>query len=402
MATMPSTIAECENAMQLPVYLDNNATTPVDPQVVEAMLPFFANVFGNPSSQQHAYGTAAARAVDRSRVAVADLIGAQEREIVFTSGATESNNLALFGVARRYRDRGRRHIITAATEHKAVLEPCKQLEREGFAVTYLPVNKYGWLDPDDVVRAFTEETILVSVMAANNEIGTLQPIREIGGHCKERGVFFHTDAAQALGKVPLNVDEMNIDLMSLSAHKVNGPKGVGALFVCGREPRPQLQPLLYGGGQEQGLRSGTLGVPNIVGFGKACELASEYRDSEPKRLFQLKNRLSEKILAELSDVKVNGHPTAHLPGLLHISFGGIDGESLMYTLKEVAVGQGSSCSAGGLDASHVLRAIGLGEQWVRGSIRFGIGRFTTEEEIDWVSTRVVETVLYLRAVAYEQ
>lgn len=383
--------------MRPPVYLDNNATTPVDPIVVEAMLPYFTRVFGNASSQQHSYGLEAARAVDRAREAVASLIGAQEREIVFTSGATESNNLALFGVARRYRDRGR-HIITAATEHKAVLEPCKELEREGFTVTYLPVDQYGWLDPDDVSRALTDETILVSVMAANNEIGTLQPIRDIGRRCKERGVFFHTDAAQALGKIPLHVDEMGLDLMSLSAHKVNGPKGIGVLFVRSRGPCVRLQPVLYGGGHEQGLRSGTLGVPNIVGFGKACELAGAYRESEPARLLRLRERLSAQIRAGLRDVTVNGHATFHLPGLLHLSFAGIDGESLMHTLREVAVSQGSSCTAGSLDTSHVLRAIGLSEQWVRGSIRFGIGRFTTEEEIDWVSERVVQTVRHLRAL----
>lgn len=383
--------------MQLPVYLDNNATTPVDPAVVETMLPFFGRLFGNASSQQHSFGLEAARAVDTARAQVASLVGAREKEIVFTSGATESNNLALFGVARRYRDRGR-HIITAVAEHKAVLEPCKQLEREGFRVTYLPVDQHGWVDPDAVAQALTDQTILVSVMAANNEIGTVQPIRDIARTCRARGVLFHTDAAQALGKIPLQVDEMGIDLMSLSAHKMYGPKGIGALFVRSRETRVRLEPLLFGGGHENGLRSGTHAVPNIVGFGKACELAYINRESEPPRLSRLRERLSTRIRAGLSDVKLNGHPTSSLPGLLHLSFGGIDGESLMFALKEVAVSQGSSCTSGSLEPSHVLRAIGLGEEWTRGSIRFGIGRFTTEEEIDWASDHIVETVQHLRAV----
>ncbi len=383
--------------MQLPVYLDNNATTPVDPVVVETMLPFFGRVFGNASSHQHSYGLEAARAIDRAREQVASLIGAREKEIVFTSGATESDNLALLGVARRCRDRGR-HIITVVTEHKAVLEPCKQLEREGFTVTYLWVDEYGWLDPDEVSGALTDQTILVSVMAANNEIGTVQPIQGIAHRCRERGVLFHTDAAQALGKIALHVDEMGIDLMSLSAHKIYGPKGIGALFVRSREPRVRLEPLLYGGGQENGLRSGTHAVPNIVGFGKACELAKIHLETEPPRLHQLRERLSTRIRSGLDDVNVNSHPTSCLPGLLHLSFAGIDGESLMFALKEVAVSQGSSCTSGSLEPSHVLRAIGLSEKWIRGSIRFGIGRFTTEEEIDWASDRVVETVQHLRAV----
>jgi len=383
--------------MQLPVYLDNNATTPVDPLVVETMLPFFGRVFGNASSQQHSYGLEAARAIDRAREQVASLIGAREKEIVFTSGATESNNLALLGVARRCRDRGG-HIITVGTEHKAVLEPCKQLEREGFTVTYLPVDECGWLDPDEVSRALTDQTILVSVMAANNEIGTVQPIQGIAHRCRERGVLFHTDAAQALGKIALHVDEMGIDLMSLSAHKIYGPKGIGALFVRSREPRVRLEPLLYGGGHENGLRSGTHAVPNIVGFGKACELASIHREAEASRLHELRERLNSRLRKGLDDVKVNGHPTSCLPGLLHVSFAGIDGESLMFALKEVAVSQGSSCTSGSLEPSHVLRAIGLGEKWIRGSIRFGIGRFTSEEEIDWASGRVVETVQHLRVV----
>lgn len=383
--------------MQSPVYLDNNATTPVDPLVVEEMLPYFSQVFGNASSQQHRYGLEAARAVDRAREQVASLVGANVSEIVFTGGATESNNLALLGAARAYRDRGR-HIITATTEHKAVLEPCKELEREGFTVSYLPVDQFGCLDSDDVDRAFTEETILVSVMAANNEIGTLQPIREIAQRCKQRGVLFHTDAAQALGKIPLQVHEMDIDLMSLSAHKVYGPKGIGALFVRSREPHVRLQPLQYGGGQENGLRSGTLAVSNIVGFGKACELARNLLESERARLLELRERLSSRIRAQLTDVKVNGHPTSHLPGLLHLSFGSLDGETLMFALKEVAVSQGSSCTSGSMKPSHVLRAIGLSEEWARGSIRFGIGRFTTEEEIDWASDRVVETVRRVRTL----
>lgn len=381
--------------MQSPVYLDNNATTPVDPIVLEAMLPFFNGVFGNASSHQHNYGLEAARAIETARQHVASLIGAREKEIVFTSGATESNNLALLGLARRCRDRGR-HIITAVTEHKAVLEPCKQLEREGFTVTYLPVDEYGCVDPDDIALALTDQTILVSIMAANNEIGTLQEIHEIAHRCNQRGVLFHTDAAQALGKIPLQVDEMGIDLISLSAHKAYGPKGTGALFVRSRKPRVQLEPLFYGGGHENGLRSGTHDVPNIVGFGKACQLAHMHLESEPPRLNRLRERLCTRIQAGLSGVKVNGHPTAVLPGLLHLSFAGIDAESLMFALQEVAMSHGSSCTSGSLEPSHVLRAIGVTEEWERGSIRLGVGRFTSEEEIDWVSNRVVETVRHLR------
>lgn len=383
--------------MRVPVYLDNNATTPVDPVVVEAMLPFLGLTFGNASSQQHSFGIEAARAVEKARGQVASLVGACEKEIVFTSGATESNNLVLLGVARKYRERGR-HIITAVTEHKAVLEPCKQLEREGFRISYLPVDSHGLLHPDEVIRALADDTILVSVMAANNEIGTLQPIREIGQCCEERGILFHTDAAQALGKIPLHVDEVTVDLMSLSAHKVYGPKGIGALYVRERRPRVRLEPLMYGGGQENGLRSGTHAVHNIVGFGKACELAGIHREAEAARIHALRERLSSRIRNGLDDVKVNGHPTASLPGLLHLSFAGIDGESLMFALKEVAVSQGSSCSSGSLEPSHVLRGIGLEEKWMRGSVRFGLGRFTTEEEVDWVGSRVIETVRHLRSV----
>lgn len=368
----------------------------MDPEVLKSMLPYFTDLYGNASSQQHSFGLQAARAIEKARAQVAALIGARESEIVFTSGATESNNLALFGAARHNRLRGT-HIITAATEHKAILEPCKQLEREGFSVTYLPVDKHGWLDPERVSQAITDKTTLVSIMAANNEIGTLQPIREIAAQCRERGVLFHTDAAQALGKVSLDVDDSQIDLMSISAHKVYGPKGIGALFVRSRSPRVLLEPLIYGGGHENGLRAGTHAVASIVGFGEACELAHARRPSEATHLSRLREKLAAKLLAGVSDVQVNGHPTAHLPGLLHLSFGGIEGESLMYALKEVAMSQGSACTSASLEPSHVLRAIGLSDKWAAGSIRLGAGRFTTDAEIDWASTRIIETVQHLRA-----
>lgn len=384
--------------MQLPIYLDNIATTPVDPLVLETMLPFFTQVYGNASSQQHSFGIEAANAVEIAREQVANIIGSEPKEIVFTSGATESNNLAIQGLAYRHREHGG-HIVTEKSEHKAVLAPCNELERQGFNITYLDVDQYGWLNPEDVDHILTEDTILVSVMVANNEVGTIQSISEIGKFCRDRGILFHTDAAQAFGKIPIDVEKMNIDLMSFSAHKIYGPKGVGGLFIRNGNPRIRLRPLLYGGGQENGLRSGTLPVPNIVGFGKACELARLQMETETVRLRDLRDRLFHRISEKLIDVQVNGHPTERLPGLLNLSIPGVDAESLIYTLKDVAISQGSSCTSGSLEPSHVLKAIGLSDERAQESIRFGIGRFNTPEEIDWVGDHVVKAVSNLRALA---
>jgi cysteine desulfurase len=380
--------------MHPPIYLDNNATTPADPSVVEAMLPYFTQAFGN-ASQQHRYGAEAAAAVDRARAQVASLIGARPREIVFTSGATESNNLAIVGVAHRSREEGT-HLVTVLTEHASVLAPCRQLEREGFTVTYLPVGGYGQIDPGSVAEAVTDRTVLVSVMAANNEIGTLHPIREIGEICRERGVLFHTDAVQALGKIPLDVEDLSVDLLSLSAHKVYGPKGVGALFVRSRQPEVRLQPLLFGGGQERGLRSGTLAVPNIVGFGRACTLCAEILDREPRRLLALQDRLFARLAERLDGLSLNGHPSARLPGLLNVRFPAVDGDALLFALKDVAVSQGSACAAGSFEPSHVLRALGVSDEQAKASLRFGIGRFTTEDEIDRAAESVAAAVTRLR------
>jgi cysteine desulfurase len=379
------------------IYLDNNATTRTDPRVVEAMLPYFTERYGNSASLTHCFGQEADEAVEQARQQVADLIGAHPREIVFTSGATESNNLALKGVAAMYRHKGD-HIITAATEHKAVLDPLRRLGREGFQITILPVDAYGRVAVEQVAQALTPQTILVSVMAANNEIGTLGPIRDLGRLCKERGVFFHTDAAQAAGKVPLDVEDMGIDLLSLSAHKMYGPKGVGALYVRRRDPRVRLEPQMDGGGQERGLRSGTSNVPGIVGFGAACGLCRQEMASESVRLTNLREQLRRGIQEQLSDVTLNGHPTERLPGNLNLSFAHVKGEALLMALRDVAVSSGSACTTASLEPSYVLKALGLDDELAHGSIRFGLGRFNTAEEADTVVQEVVRVVRYLRAL----
>ncbi|MEK7269311.1 MAG: aminotransferase class V-fold PLP-dependent enzyme [Planctomycetota bacterium] len=380
-----------------PVYLDHNATTPVDPRVFDAMRPFFLERFGNASSRTHAYGHAAADAVEAARSEVARLIAADPREIVFTSGATESNNLALKGAARAHREQGDR-LITAATEHKAVLDPCRALEREGFSVTVLPVGPDGRLEAAAVERAITDRTILVSVMAANNEVGVLGPLSEVGRITKAKGVLFHSDAAQAVGKEPLDVDALGVDLLSISAHKMHGPKGVGALYVRRKNPRVRLEPLFDGGGQEGGLRPGTLDVPGIVGLGKACELSRLEGDAERSRVRRLRERLRERIFSRLDGVRLNGHPTLRLAGNLNLSFEGVDGQALLVALKPVAaISTGSACTTGSIEPSHVLRALGVPEPLVHSTIRFGLGRFTTEGDIDRVADAVVAEVSRLRA-----
>jgi cysteine desulfurase len=384
--------------IKLPIYLDNHATTRTDPRVLEVMLPFFTEQYGNAASRQHVFGREAEQAVEQARVQVARLIGARSKEIVFTSGATESDNLALKGVASMYRKKGN-HLITVTTEHRAVLDCCKHLEREGFHVTFLPVDRFGQVTVHQVSEALTEETILVSIMAANNEIGTLQPIKEIGKLCKERDVLFHTDAVQAAGKLPLDVEEMGIDLLSLTAHKIYGPKGVGALYVRARNPRVRLEPLLDGGGHERGLRSGTLPVASIVGFGKACELCQEELSSEAARSAQLRERLWTGIANQLDHVFLNGHPTERLPGNLNLSFAYVEGEALMMSLKDVAISSGSACTSASLEPSYVLKALGVGDALAHSSIRFGIGRFNSQEEIDYVIQEIVQVVRHLREMS---
>jgi cysteine desulfurase len=384
--------------VQLPIYLDNNSTTRVDPRVVSAMLPFFSEHYGNAASRTHVFGWKAEEAVEQAREQVAALLGATPREIVFTSGATESNNLAIKGAAAMLRPRGD-HVVTVQTEHKAVLDPCRHLEHEGFRVTYLPVDRFGRVTAGQVAEALTERTALVSVMAANNEIGTLQPIKEIGRVCKDRGVLFHSDAAQAAGKLPLDVEEMGLDLVSLSAHKIYGPKGVGALYVRRRSPHVRLQPLFDGGGHERGMRSGTLPVPLVVGFGLACALCGQEMAGEAERLTQLREQLRDGILRRVPDVIMNGHPTDRLPGNLNLSFAHIRGEALLMALRDVAVSSGSACTSADPEPSYVLRAVGLSDELAHASIRCGLGRFTTEEEIDFVIREVARQVQRLRELS---
>ena len=384
--------------VKLPIYMDNNATTRTDPRVVEAMLPFFTEQYGNAASRNHPFGWTAEAAVDQAREQIAALIGATAKEIIFTSGATESNNLALKGVATMYKKKGN-HIITLGTEHKCVLDTSKRLERDGCHVTYLPVDTDGRVSAEQVKAAFTDKTILVSVMMANNEIGTIQPIREIGAVCKERGVLFHTDAVQAAGKIPVNVIEMGIDLLSLSAHKMYGPKGIGALYVRKKDPRVRLEPQIDGGGHERGMRSGTLPVPLIVGFGKAAELALNEMPEETARTYRLRERLRLGIMDALPESYLNGHPTERLPGSANISFAYVEGEGLMMGIKDVAVSSGSACTSASLEPSYVLRALGVGDELAHSSIRFGIGRFNTEEEIDFVTKLVVKEVSRLREMS---
>jgi len=384
-------------AIKLPIYMDNHATTPVDPRVVEAMLPYFTEFFGNAASRSHAFGWTADQAVDRAREQVGALIGGSGKEIVWTSGATESDNLAIKGAAYFYRDRGD-HIVTCQTEHKAVLDTCKRLEKEGFRVTYVPVARDGRVDPAVVAAAMTDKTILVSIMLANNEIGTVNPINEIGAQVKARKVLFHVDAVQGVGKIPFDVNQAQADLVSLSAHKMYGPKGVGALYVR-RKPRVRLAPLIDGGGHERGMRSGTLNVPGIVGFGKAAALAKAEMESESARLFTLRERLRKGIESQVSDTYINGSLEHRLPGSLNMSFAYIEGEAMLMGLKNVAVSSGSACTSASLEPSYVLRALGVDEELAHTSIRFGLGRFNTEEEVDYVIDVVVGKVTKLREMS---
>jgi cysteine desulfurase len=394
------------------IYMDNHATTPVDPRVLEAMLPYYTDVFGNAASRSHGFGWEAERAVDTAREEIARLINAKAKEIVFTSGATESDNLAIKGVVEFYRDKGN-HVITAATEHKAVLDTCKALERKGMAtVTYLPVDRHGMVDPDQVRRAITDKTVLVSIMYANNEIGTINPIGDIGRVARERGVLFHTDATQGVGKLPLDVEAMHVDLLSMSAHKLYGPKGVGALYVRAKNPRVRLTPLIDGGGHERGMRSGTLNVPGIVGFGKACELCRLGMADETQRMVALRERLREGLFGALDEIYLNGHPVHRLPGNLNVSFAFVEGESLLMGLNgsthpiavgespaAIAVSSGSACTSATLEPSYVLKALGVGDDLAHTSIRFGLGRFNTTEEVDYVVERVVHEVRRLRELS---
>ena len=377
-----------------PVYLDHQATTPLDPRVLEAMLPWLTGDFGNAASRQHAFGWAAESAVSAAREEIAAALGAEPGEIVFTSGATESNNLALLGAARAARGRGN-HVVTSAVEHRAVLDPCRQLAAEGFEVTVLAPDETGRTAVEAVAAALTERTVLVSLMAANNEVGTLNPVAEIAALCASRGVLFHTDAAQAFGKVPFDV-RSGVALASLSAHKLYGPKGVGALYVRAR-PRVALSPIVFGGGHEKGLRSGTLNVPGIVGFGAAVRLASRERDVEAVRLAALRDRLDAAIRGALDGVTLNGHRVERLPGNLSLSFAGVDGERLIASLRDVAVSSGSACTTASAEPSHVLRALGVPDALAKATIRFGLGRFTTAAEVDFAAAEVVEVVRRLRS-----
>ncbi|MGH9816702.1 MAG: IscS subfamily cysteine desulfurase [Candidatus Acidiferrales bacterium] len=385
-------------SLKLPVYMDYHATTPVDPRVVEAMLPYFTSNFGNAASRHHSFGWRAEEAVENARAQIARLIGATPKEIIFTSGATESDNLAIKGVAEIYRERGN-HIITQVTEHKAVLDTCKRLEKHGYAVTYLPVEKDGRINLDDLRRAITDKTILISIMSANNEIGVVQPIAEIGKMAKEKGIFFDVDGAQALGKIPVDVNKDSIDLLAISAHKIYGPKGVGALYVRRRNPRVQLSAMIDGGGHERGMRAGTLNVPGIVGFGAACEVAMKEMPEEGARLRALRDRLKDKLYTQLDGLYINGSLEHRLPHNLNISFVGVEGESLLMGIHDVAVSSGSACTSATVEPSYVLKALGVSEDLAHASIRFGLGRFNTEEEVEYVADRLVQVVSRLRELS---
>jgi cysteine desulfurase len=380
-----------------PIYLDYQATTPLDPRVLEAMMPYFTYKFGNPHSRSHSYGWEAEEGVEKARAQVAKLIGADEKEVIFTSGATESNNLAIRGVAEFYKDR-KNHIVTTVTEHKCVLDTCRHLEQNGFEVTYLPVQKNGIVDLDVLRAAITDKTVVVSIMAVNNEIGVIQPLTEIGKICREKKTFFHTDAAQAAGKIPLDVEAMNIDLMSISGHKIYGPKGIGALYVR-RKPRVRLVPLIVGGGQERGFRSGTLPTPLCVGLGEAAEICMKEMDGEAKRLKKLQTRMLKGLNDKLTDIVVNGDLEHRIPGNLNISFAYVEGESLMMGIKGLSVSSGSACTSASLEPSYVLRALGVEEDMAHTSLRFGLGRFTTEQEVDTAVAELVRHVNKLRAMS---
>lgn len=383
--------------IKLPIYLDNQATTPLDPRVLDVMMPYLTEKFGNPHSRSHAYGWETEEAVETARAQVADLIGANPKEIVFTSGATESNNLALKGVANFYRGK-KNHIITVVTEHKCVLDACRHLQQEGFDVTYLPVKQNGLIDLDQLRDAFTDKTAIVSVMGGNNEIGVIQPLAEIGALCREHGAFFHSDCAQAVGKIPLDVNAMNIDLMSISGHKLYGPKGVGVLYVR-RRPRVRLLAQINGGGQERGMRSGTLSPALCAGIGEACRLAQQEMGAEAERMKMLRDRLHRGITDKIPDVYLNGDAEARLPNNLNLSFAYVEGESMMMAIKDLAVSSGSACTSASLEPSYVLRALGVDEELAHTSIRFGIGRFNTEAEIDYAVDTIVEHVGKLREMS---
>jgi cysteine desulfurase len=384
--------------MKTPIYLDYSATTPCDPRVVQRLLPFFSETFGNAASRSHAFGWTAEAAVEEARSQVAQLIGAHPKEILWTSGSTEANNLAIKGVAQMYRQKGN-HLITAITEHKAVLDPMKYLETQGFEVTWLPVDPKGHVDLDQLAAAITDRTILVSLMAANNEIGTLHPIEKIGALCKQKGTLFHTDATQAAGKIPLDVEAQHVDLLSLSAHKMYGPKGVGCLYVRRKNPRVRLTSQMDGGGHERGMRSGTLNVTGIVGMGEAARLCREEMTTEMQRVGALRDRLEARLMKALPDAVQNGDPEHRLPHLANVSFPYVEGESLIMGIKEIAVSSGSACTSASLEPSYVLKGLGLGDELAHSSIRFSLGRFTTEQEVDFAADRVIAEVVRLREMS---
>jgi cysteine desulfurase len=388
--------------VKLPIYMDNHATTPLDPRVLDAMMPYLTGIFGNAASRNHSFGWEAEQGVEKAREQIARLIGSTAKEIIFTSGATEATNLAIKGAAEMYRERGN-HIITQVTEHKATLDTCKRLEKSGFRVTYLPVLADGLIDLEDLERAIVTEgpdkTILVSIMYANNEIGVIQPVQAIGKLCHEKGILFHCDAVQAVGKIPVNVLTDNIDLMSISGHKIYGPKGVGALYVRRRNPRVQISEQINGGGHERGMRSGTLNVPGIVGLGKACEICQEEMAAEATREIELRDYLKNKLETALDYTQVNGNMEHHLPGNLNMSFVYVEGESLLMGINDIAVSSGSACTSATLEPSYVLKALGLGDDVAHSSIRFGLGRFNTKAEVDYVSDKIIEVVVKLRELS---
>lgn len=384
--------------MKLPIYMDNHSTTACDPRVVDAMLPFFTETFGNAASRNHSFGWEAEEAVDQARRCIAKLIHADAKEIVFTSGATESDNLALKGVVEMYKEKGD-HVITSSTEHRAVIDAAKSLEKKGIRVTYLSVDKTGMINPDDVRAAITDKTILISIMLANNEIGTIHPIQEIGKIAKEKGVLFHCDATQGVGKIPVNVSDMGVDLMSFTSHKLYGPKGIGALYVRRKAPRVRLVPMIDGGGHERGMRSGTLPVPLIAGFGKAVELCEREMPTESVRIQGLRDRLQAGMTDALEAVYLNGHPTERLPGNLNLSFAYVEGEALLMGVKEIALSSGSACTSATLEPSYVLRALGVGSDLAHSSIRFGLGRFSTPEEVEYTIDRMIKAVNHLREMS---
>src|ERR1700687_4036722 len=385
-------------AVKLPIYMDNHATTPVDPRVVDAMLPYFTEKFGNAASRNHSFGWAGEEAVENARAQVASLIGATPKEIIFTSGATESDNLMIKGVEEMYREKGN-HIITQAIEHKAVLDTCKRLEKYGYEVTSLPVHKDGPVDPEDVRKAITPKTILITIMYANNEIGVVNPIAEIGKIAKDHVIFFAVDGVQAVGKIPVDVQKDNIDLLAITGHKIYGPKGVGALYVRRKNPRVQLAAIIDGGGHERGMRSGTLNVPGIVGLGKACEICQQEMAAESQKLRRLREKLTHSIMSRLDETFINGSMEHRLPHNIHISFAYVEGESMLMGINDIAVSSGSACTSATLEPSYVLKALGVGEDLAHTSIRFGIGRFNNQEEIDYVTARVLETVVRLRELS---